>query len=91
VKQPLNLGHIITVPVASFMAFLTIVGTQGSSGDKSIAILALDYAGLWFILFGLAALIPKLFTSFQRKSAVATLVSFGEGGGISGGLFLFYY
>lgn len=80
----LNLGHIITMPIASIMGLFSLVATQAMHGDESAAGLLLSYVGGWFLVYGFGVLLPKLFTRTARKSAVEAFVVFGAGGGVAG-------
>ena len=82
----MNIGHLITAPIASVMAVLTIVATQAMTGHESRIGLVVGYTGGWFLLFGLGASIPKLFNNTARKAALAAFVAFGAGGAVAGGL-----
>lgn len=83
----MNLGHFLTVPAASIIALGTIVATQGMKGDESKLALVIGYVGGWFLLFGAAAALPKMFTEDARKSALRAFVAFGAGGAVTSILF----
>ena len=82
----MKVGHFITAPLASGMAALSIIATQGMTGRESAGALLLGYSVGWCFLFGVAAALPMLFTRTGHESLVAAFVSFGAGGGAAGGL-----
>ena len=83
----MNIGHFLTVPAASIIAFGSLVATQAMKGDESKAALLLGYGIGWFLLFGVAAALPKMFDKAARKSAINAFLTFGAGG--VAGLILF--
>ena len=82
----MKIGHFITAPLASGMALMTIIGTQAMTGRENAGALLLGYCGGWFLLFAIAATLPKSFSVPGRKSARPAFFAFGIGGGIAGGL-----
>ncbi len=74
----MKLGHLITAPVASALASLTLVATQGMTGHESGLALFLFYTIVWFVVFGFAASLPYLFMD-ARESALRVFVAFGAG------------
>lgn len=81
-----KIGHIITGFLASAMAALTLVGTQAMTGRENFGALLVAYSGSWFLLFGLAAALPMLFSVTGRQSLFAAFLPFGIGGAVAGGL-----
>ena len=79
----MKLGHLITAPIASFLAFLTMVATQGMTGRESSLALLLGYTITWFVLFGFAGILPYISTE-GRASALKAFVAFGTGGAVAG-------
>ena len=79
----MKLGHLITAPIASFLAFVTMVATQGMTGRESSVTLLLAYAIIWFVLFGFAGVLPYLSTE-GRESALKAFIAFGTGGAVAG-------
>ena len=51
--------RLIAGSLASSLALLTIVATQGMSGHVSADLLVLGYGGGWFLLFGIATTIQR--------------------------------
>lgn len=84
----MKLGHILTAPLASILALLSIVATQAFHGDEGVVALMFGYVFSWFLFFGIAAFFPMIFTKGERKMATVAFFSFGLGGGLSGGLFV---
>lgn len=84
----MKLGHLITAPVASALAFLTLVATQGMTGHESGLALFLGYTIGWFVVFGFAASLPYLFMD-ARESALRAFVAFGAGGAGAGALLVY--
>lgn len=80
ITKSLNFGHFLTVPAATIIALGTIVATQGMKGNESKLALVIGYVGGWFLLFGVAAALPKMFTKAARQSALRAFVAFGAGG-----------
>lgn len=83
----MNIGHFLTVPAASLIALGSVVGTQAMKGDVSKAALLLGYVVGWFLLFGVAAALPKMFDRASRSTAIKAFLTFGAGG--VAGLILF--
>ena len=79
----MKLGHLITAPIASFLAFLTMVATQGMTGRESSVALLLAYAIIWFVLFGFAGIVPYISTE-GRESGLKAFVAIGTGGAVAG-------
>ena len=84
----MKLGHLITAPIASFLAFLTMVATQGMTGRESSVALLLAYAIIWFVLFGFAGIVPYI-SAEGRESALKAFVAFGTGGAVAGALVVY--
>ena len=83
----MNLGHFLTIPIASILALSSIVATQAMSGHESKVLMWLGYTGGWFLLFGVAAALPKMFDKAARRTAIKAFLTFGAGG--VAGLILF--
>lgn len=81
-----KIGHFITGLLASGMAALTLVGTQALTGRENLGALLVGYSGGWFLLFGLAAVLPMLFSVTGRQSLFAAFLPFGVGGAVAGAL-----
>lgn len=81
----MKLGHVVTAPIAGFVALLTVVATQGMTGRESGVALFLGYTIIWLGIFGFAASLPHLFAD-ARETALNAFVAFGLGGAVSGGL-----
>lgn len=89
----MKIGHLITGPLASFIAFLSIIWigwfagwSHNTWGFNKSAVLLFSFIFGWFLLFGLGALVPKLFTSVEGKTDISSFLVFGSGGGVAGGL-----
>jgi hypothetical protein len=81
-------GHLITAPMASFLAFVTMVATQGMTGRESSLALLLGYTVIWFVLFGLAGFVPYVSTE-GRESALKAFVAFGTGGAVAAAIMVY--
>ena len=79
----MRIGHFITAPLASGMAALSIIATQGMTGRESAGALLLGYSVGWCFLFGVAAALPMLFTRTAHESL-------GAAGGLIAGLLILH-
>jgi hypothetical protein len=84
----MKLGHLVTAPMASFLAFVTMVASQGFTGRESSLALLLGYTIIWFVLFGFAGVVPYISTE-GREDALKALVAFGTGGAVAGALVVY--
>jgi hypothetical protein len=75
---------LVAGSIASCLALLTIVATQGMSGHVSADLLVLGYGGGWFLLFGIAAALPVATGATGRRAVRRVFLAFGVAGGASG-------
>jgi hypothetical protein len=81
-----NPVHLVLGVLASGIAALTVIATQGMTGRETTSSLFLWYSGGWFLLFGLAASLPTLLRATQRQRVGRAFLAFGAGGAVAGAL-----
>jgi hypothetical protein len=77
-------GHLVSLPVAGFLALLSIIGTQGMSGRESSLAVFAGFAAYWFVIYGVAGCIPYAEPSRNASAVMLGFLCYGVGGAAGG-------
>jgi hypothetical protein len=81
-----NPVHVVSGLLASGIAALTVVATQGMTGREAAGLVFVGYSAGWFLLFGVAASLPTLIRAAHRRLFGRAFLAYGAGGALAGAL-----